>query len=133
MYNKATLIGYVGKDPQTLETKNGDIAKFSLATSTYWKDKSTGEKKQHTEWHSIVVTNPGLVKLVQNYVKKSDKLFIEGRIQTRKYEKEGQTHHISEIILTGYENKILIINNKEKQEPNHNIPPNNLNDDNIPF
>jgi single-strand DNA-binding protein len=89
--NKVILIGNVGTDPEIRNTNDGrEIASFSLATSESWKDKNSGEKKEKTEWHRLVVFSQGLVGIVKNYVKKGSKLYIEGQLQTRKWtDKDG--------------------------------------------
>ncbi len=101
--NKVILVGNVGKDPEVRSSASGtQFANFSLATSESWKDKETGEKQERTEWHNIVVIQSrerGLVDIVQQYVKKGMKLYIEGKIQTRKWEdKEGNTRYSTEIV-----------------------------------
>ena len=98
--NKVTLIGNLGKDPEIRSTQAGkEIASFSIATSESWTDKSTGEKKEKTEWHNIAVFNEGLVRVVKQYVKKGSKLYIEGQLQTRKWQdKDGQDRYTTEIV-----------------------------------
>jgi len=97
MVNKVILIGNVGKEPETKTFDGGgQIAKFSLATTEKWKDKQ-GNKKESTEWHNIVCSRPGLTKVVEQYVHKGDKLYIEGRIKTRTWEKDGKTHYATDI------------------------------------
>ena len=96
--NKVILIGNLGKDPEVRYLEGGIAnAKFPLATSETWKDKTTGEKKDRTEWHNIVLWR-GLAEVAEKYLKKGDKVFIEGRIQTRNYEKDGQKKYFTEII-----------------------------------
>ncbi len=101
MLNKVTLIGNVGQDPDIRSTDSGkEIATLSLATSERWKDKSSGEKKEKTEWHRIVVFNEGLVKIVKSYVKKGSRLYIEGALATRKWtDKDGVERYTTEILL----------------------------------
>jgi len=85
--NKVILIGNVGKDPEIRTFGNGGkVANFSIATSESWKDKRTGERKEKTDWHNISVFNDGLVGVIERYVKKGDKLYIEGKLQTRKWQ-----------------------------------------------
>lgn len=91
-------MGRLGKDPEVKTFDNGNqIAIFSLATSEYWKDKNTGEKKSKTEWHNVVVSG-GASKVVGEYVKKGDLLMVEGKLTTRSWEKDGQTNYITEVI-----------------------------------
>jgi len=97
--NKAILIGNLGKDPEVRHLESGvAVAKFSLATSESWKDKTTGERKEQTEWHNIVLWR-GLAEVAEKYLKKGDRVYIEGRITNRSYQdKEGNTKYISEIV-----------------------------------
>lgn len=112
--NKVILIGNVGKDPEVRTMNNGnEVALFSLATSEYWKDKASGEKKERTEWHRIVVYSQGLVNIVKNYVKKGTKLYLSGSIQTRKWvDAQGLDKHSTEIILQGYTAELQILDPK---------------------
>ena len=98
--NKVILVGNVGQDPEVRQFQNGgQVASFSLATSETWKDKNTGERKERTEWHRISVFSEGLVRVVQNYVKKGSKLYIEGQLETRKWQdKDGQDRYTTEIV-----------------------------------
>ncbi len=99
--NKVTLIGFVGQDPEIRATQYGrEIASFSLATTESWKDKSSGERKEKTEWHKIVVFSQGLTGIIKNYVKKGSKLYIEGSLVTRKWtDKNGVEKYTTEIVL----------------------------------
>ena len=110
--NKVILVGNVGKDPEIRTMNNGEkIALFSLATNEYWKDKTTGEKKEKTEWHRVVVYALGLVNVVENYVKKGTKLYLSGSIQNSKWvDKNGTNRQKTEIILRGYESELQILN-----------------------
>ena len=120
MLNKVILIGNTAQDPDIRSTNDGrELANFSLATTEYWKDKNTGEKKDKTEWHRIVVFNQGLVNLVKNYVKKGTKLYIEGQLQTRKWtDNNGVDKCTTEIVLQNFNSSLKIINKVEKQENN---------------
>ena len=102
--NKVILVGNVGQEPDIRATSNGkEIANIRLATSESWKDKLTGERKTKTEWHSIVVYNDGLVNVVKNYVTKGSKLYVEGALQTRKWQdKDGNDRYTTEIVLQGF-------------------------------
>jgi single-strand DNA-binding protein len=115
--NKVTLLGNVGKDPEIKTFQNGGkIANFSLATTERWKDKTTGEQKSETEWHNIVVKNEGLVGIVEKYVKKGSKLHIEGKIETREYEKDGAKKYITEIVLYPYSGEIVLLDGKPDEK-----------------
>ena len=102
--NKVILIGNVGKDPEVRSMGNGkEVASFGLATTDYWKDKTTGERRDKTEWHNIVVFSPGLINIIKNYVKKGSKLYIEGALQTRKWtDSNGTERRTTEVVLQGF-------------------------------
>ena len=102
--NKVILVGNVGRDPEIRTMSNGnDIATFSLATTDAWKDKTTHERKEKTEWHRIVVYSPGLANIVKTYVKKGTKLYIEGSLQTRKWVgNDGIEKYTTEVVLQGF-------------------------------
>jgi single-strand DNA-binding protein len=112
--NKVTLIGNLGKDPEFRSTNEGkEIATFSLATSESWKDRATGEKKEKTEWHRVVIFNDGLVNVVKNYVKKGSKLYIEGALQTRKWvDNAGVEKYTTEIVLQNFGSSLIMLDNK---------------------
>ena len=116
--NKVLLIGRLGGDPEIKQMVNGkSIARFSLATSNTWKDKNTGERKEKTEWHRVVIFNEGLVNVVQQYVKKGAQVYIEGQLTTRKWtdEKSGQDKYSTEIVLQGYNSTFTILSGKNNQ------------------
>ena len=110
--NKVLLIGRLGADPEIKQMVNGkSVARLSLATSQSWKDKSTGEKKEKTEWHRIVVFNEGLVNVVQQYLKKGAQIYVEGQLSTRKWkdEQSGQDKFSTEIIIQGYNSSLTML------------------------
>ena len=110
--NKALLIGRLGADPEIKQMVNGkSVARLSLATSQSWKDKNTGEKKEKTEWHRIVVFNEGLVNVVQQYLKKGAQIYVEGQISTRKWkdEQSDQDKYSTEIIIQGYNSSLTML------------------------
>ncbi len=111
--NKVILIGNVGKDPEIRTTQDGkEIASITLATSESWKDKMSGERKERTEWHRIVVFADGLVNIIKNYVKKGSKLYIEGSLQTRKWvDNSGVERYTTEISLQGFGAVLLMLDN----------------------
>ena len=144
--NKVLLIGRLGADPEIKQMVNGkSVARISLATSQSWKDKNTGEKKEKTEWHRIVVFNEGLVNVVQQYLKKGAQVYIEGQLSTRKWkdEQSGQDKYSTEILIQGYNSSLTMLgvgsqNNiatqDSKQSIENNSPANqNDMDDDIPF
>jgi single-strand DNA-binding protein len=109
--NKVILVGNVGQDPEIRSTQDGrEIANFSLATSESWKDKNTGEKKEKTEWHRVVVFSQGLTSIVKNYVKKGSKLYIEGSLQSRKWtDNQGVEKYATEVVLQNYNSTIQML------------------------
>lgn len=115
--NKVILIGNIGQEPEIRVNQNGqEIASFSLATSDSWKDKNSGEKKERTEWHRIVVFSQGLVGIVKNYLKKGSKVYLEGSLQTRKWtDKNGVEKYTTEIVLQNYSSILQILNQVEKE------------------
>ena len=128
--NKVTLIGNVGNDPEIRATQNGkEIASFSLATSESWRDKATGDKKEKTEWHRIVVFSDGLVGVIKNYVKKGSKLYIEGALQTRKWtDKENIERYSTEIVLQGFDASIIMLDGKTGGGSDSYAPPSSYDD-----
>ncbi|MBM3631089.1 MAG: single-stranded DNA-binding protein [Alphaproteobacteria bacterium] len=110
--NKVFLIGRLGADPEIKQMVNGkSVARLSLATSQSWKDKSSGEKKEKTEWHRIVVFNEGLVNVVQQYLKKGAQIYVEGQLATRKWKDEqtGQDKYSTEIVIQGYNSSLTML------------------------
>ena len=147
--NKVLLIGRLGADPEVKQMVNGkSVARLSLATSNTWKDKNTGERKEKTEWHRVVIFNEGLVNVVKQYVKKGAQVYIEGQLTTRKWtdEKSGQEKYSTEIVLQGFNSTFTILSGKNNQTssiggspetksslPNEDIVSSNDLDDEIPF
>ena len=147
--NKVLLIGRLGADPDIKQMVNGkSVARLSLATCNTWKDKNTGEKKEITEWHRVVIFNEGLVNVVQQYVKKGAQVYIEGQLTTRKWkdEKSGIDRYSTEIVLQGFNSAFKILSSKNNQAenvinndtsksslPNDEVVPSNDLDDEIPF
>ncbi len=110
--NKVLLIGRLGADPEIKEMVNGkSVARLSLATSQSWKDKNSGEKKEKTEWHRIVVFNEGLVNVVKQYLKKGAQIYVEGQISTRKWKDEstGQDKYSTEVVIQGYNSSLTML------------------------
>jgi single-strand DNA-binding protein len=119
--NKVLLIGRLGADPEIKQMVNGkSVARLSIATSQTWKDKSTGEKKEKTEWHRIVIFSEGLVNVVQQYVKKGAQVYIEGQLTTRKWkdEKSGMDRYSTEVVLQGFNSSFKILSSKNNQIEN---------------
>jgi len=142
--NKVILVGNVGSDPEIRNTQDGrEIASFSLATSESWKDKNSGEKKDKTEWHRIVVFSQGLIGIIKNYIKKGSKVYIEGSLQTRKWtDNQGIEKYTTEIVLQNYSSTLQILDNRDRQQASSDYQvnsnkPNQIaiedSDDEIPF
>ena len=112
--NKVVLIGNLGRDPEFRSTNEGkEIATFSIATSDSWKDRLTGEKKEKTEWHRIVIFNEALVRVIKNYVKKGSKIYLEGSLQTRKWvDSSGQEKYSTEIVLQNFNANLILLDTK---------------------
>lgn len=112
--NKVTLIGNLGKDPEVRSMQNGkSVANFSLATTESWKDRTTGERRDKTEWHNIVVFSEGLVRVAQSYLKKGSKIYIEGQLQTRKWQDQnGADRYTTEIVLQNYNSTLIMLDGR---------------------
>ena len=147
--NKVMLIGNLGADPVIRQTQDGKrLAQLSLATSESWKDKATGEKKEKTSWHRIVIFNDGLAGVVENYVKKGSKIFVEGQLQTRKFtDQDGNEKYTTEVVLGNYNGTLTMLDSRGgntesmgaidsdvNQDMSSSQPPADLDiDDEIPF
>ncbi|MAI28864.1 MAG: single-stranded DNA-binding protein [Rickettsiales bacterium] len=116
--NKVILLGRLGADPEIRVSQEGNkIARFSVATSETWKDKSTSEKKDRTEWHKIVIFSPGLSEIAEKYLKKGSLIYIEGQLRNRKYtDQSGMEKNISEIVLQGYNTTLTMIDNRNNSD-----------------
>ena len=123
--NKVILLGNLGQDPDVRTMQNGKkVCTFSIATSDSWKDKETGEKKEKTEWHRVVGFNEGLVGVIENYVKKGSKLYVEGSLQTRKWtDDSGTEKYTTEIVIQGYGGRIDMIGSKGNNQEIPNDEP----------
>ncbi len=109
--NKVILIGNLGRDPEIRSMPNGDrIANLSIATSENWRDKSSGERKEKTEWHRVVIFNDNIVKVVENYVKKGSTVYIEGQLQTRKWtDQQGVEKYSTEIVVGRFKGELTML------------------------
>ena len=135
--NKVQLIGRLGADPEIKQMVNGkNVARLSIATSQSWKDKNSGEKKEKTEWHRIVIFNEGLVNVVQQYLKKGANVYVEGQLTTRKWKDEssGQDKYSTEIVLQGYNSSLTMLDSRNKNENSNLVSENKSalpNEDNV--
>jgi len=112
--NKVILVGNVGADPEIRRTQDGrPIANLRIATSESWRDKNSGERKEKTEWHRVVVFNEGLCKVIEQYVKKGAKLYIEGALQTRKWtDQSGVEKYSTEVVLQGFNSTLQMLDSR---------------------
>ena len=112
--NKVILVGNLGRDPEIRSMPNGDrIANLSIATSETWRDKSSGERKEKTEWHRVVIFNDNIVKVVENYVKKGSTVYIEGALQTRKWtDQQGVEKYSTEIVVSRFKGELTMLGGK---------------------
>lgn len=144
--NKVTIIGNVGRDPEFRDvTTDQRVANLSIATTESWKDRNSGEKKERTEWHRVTVWNDGLVGVIEKFVKKGSRLYIEGQMQTRKWtDKDGIDRYTTEVVLSGFDAKLILLGegggSRGASDPNDNAsrPGNDVRgrepiDDQIPF
>jgi single-strand DNA-binding protein len=112
--NKVMLIGNLGRDPEIRQTQDGrPIANISVATSESWKDKTTGETRERTEWHRVVIFNENLAKIAEQYLKKGAKVFLEGSLQTRKWQdRDGQDRYTTEVVLQGFGCQLIMLGDR---------------------
>lgn len=116
--NKVILVGNCGRDPEIRSTQDGkEIAHLAIATSESWKDRNTGDRKEKTEWHRVVVFSEGLITVIKNYVRKGAKLYIEGQLQTRKWtDQSGAEKYSTEIVLQGFNSSMTILDSPQREE-----------------
>lgn len=109
--NKVILVGNLGADPEIRTFQNGGrVANLNVATSESWKDKTTGEKKEKTQWHRVVINNEGLVGIAERYLKKGAKVYLEGQLETRKYtDKDGAEKYTTEVVLRGFNSALTML------------------------
>ena len=109
--NKVILVGNLGKDPEIRRTQDGrPIANLSVATSESWRDKATGERKEKTEWHRVVIFNEGLCRIAEQYLKKGSKVYLEGQLQTRKWQDQsGQDKYTTEVVLQNFNSNLTML------------------------
>lgn len=139
--NRVMLIGNLGKDAEIRTMQSGDkVASFSIATSESWKDKATGERKTKTEWHRISVFNQGIVKVVENYVRKGSKVYVEGQLETRKWtDNSGVEKYSTEVVLRPFRGELTMLDSKGSSEQSdghiapQTAPASDFDDSDIPF
>ncbi len=113
--NKVILIGNLGRDPEVRSFQNGGkVCNLRIATSETWKDKNTGERREKTEWHSVAIFQEGLVRIAEQYLKKGSKVYIEGQLQTRKWQDQsGQDRYSTEVVLQGYNGTLTMLDGRD--------------------
>ena len=113
--NKVMRVGNLGADPDIRQTKDGrPIANLSIATGESWKDKNTGERREKTEWHRVVIFSEGLAKIAEQYLRKGSKVYIEGQLQTRKWQDQnGQDKYTTEVVLQGYSSNLTMLDSRQ--------------------
>ena len=150
--NKVILVGNLGRDPEIRAMQNGDkVVQLSIATSDRWKDKTSGEQRERTEWHRVVIFNDGIGRIAEQYLKKGSTVYIEGQLQTRKWtDQSGQEKYTTEIVLQRYRGELTLLGSRSNSEATNEtqsdeISQNNkkpddvltnddiINDDDIPF
>lgn len=116
--NKVILVGNLGRDPEVRHTQDGKpIVNLSVATSETWRDRNTGERKERTEWHRVVIFNEGLAKVAEQYLKKGSTVYIEGQLQTRKYtDKDGVEKYSTEVVLQGFNSTLTMLGGRPGSE-----------------
>ena len=112
--NKVILIGNLGRDPEVRRLNSGEpVVNFGLATSESWRDKASGERKERTEWHNVVIFNENLAKIAEQYLKKGSKVYLEGQLQTRKYtDKNGAERQTTEVVLQRYRGELTLLDSR---------------------
>ena len=134
--NKAIIVGNLGRDPELRRMNNGDqVCNLSVATSERWKDKQSGEQKEKTEWHRVVIFNPHLCEVAEKYLSKGSMVYLEGSIQTRKWQDQsGQDKYSTEIVLQRFRGELQIVGGDKKEEkPDYQAPLDDPDDSEIPF
>ena len=117
--NKVTLVGNLGRDPEIRAMQNGDkIVQLSVATSDRWKDKNTGEQRERTEWHRVVIFNDALGKIAEQYLKKGNTVYLEGQLQTRKWtdQQSGQEKYTTEVVLQRYRGELTLLGSRSENQ-----------------
>ena len=114
--NKVILVGNLGKDPEVRQTQDGrPIVNLNLATSENWRDKTTGERREKTEWHRVVIFSEGLARVAEQYLKKGSKVYVEGQLQTRKWQdKDGQERYTTEVVLQNFNSALVMLDGRRE-------------------
>lgn len=128
--NKVILVGNLGADPEVRSTKDGrPVVTLSVATSENWKDKNTGERREKTEWHRVVMFSEGLCRIAEQYLKKGSKVYLEGQLQTRKWQDDnGNDRYSTEVVLQGFNSTLTMLDSRNSGERTNNMDENMGND-----
>ena len=122
--NKVTLVGNLGRDPEVRAMQNGDkIVQLSIATSDRWKDKNSGEQRERTEWHRVVIFNDALGKIAEQYLKKGSTVYLEGQLQTRKWtdQQSGQEKYTTEVVLQRYRGELTLLGSRSENQISNDL------------
>lgn len=116
--NKATILGYLGKDPEIRTLENGKVATLSVATSDSWIDKQSGDKKTNTDWHRVEIYADGLVEIAEKYLKKGSRVYLEGQMRTRKWtDDKGSDHYTTSVVLQPFKGELTLLDAPKQEEP----------------
>lgn len=131
--NKVILIGNLGADPEikSLGSSGDEVCNLSIATSESWNDKASGERKDRTQWHRVVIFNPNLIKVAKSYLKKGSKIYIEGALENRSWDKDGVKQYATEVVLRPYRGEITMLDSRGGSSDN--APEPQASEDDIPF
>ena len=133
--NKVTLVGNLGRDPEIRAMQNGDkIVQLSIATSDRWKDKNSGEQRERTEWHRVVIFNDALGKIAEQYLKKGSTVYLEGQLQTRKWtdQQSGQDKYTTEVVLQRYRGELTLLGSRPDNQINNDYNNSEINQSSEP-
>ncbi len=115
--NKVILVGNLGRDPEIRSTQDGNkVANLSLATSDTWRDKNSGERREKSEWHKIVIWDERLVELAEKYLRRGSKVYLEGQLQTRKWQQDGQDRYATEVVLNRFRSTLTMLDSKPQEQ-----------------
>ena len=130
--NKVILVGNLGRDPEIRAMQNGDkVVQLSIATSDRWKDKTSGEQRERTEWHRVVIFNDGIGRIAEQYLKKGSTVYIEGQLQTRKWtDQSGQEKYTTEIVLQRYRGELTLLGSRSNSEATNETQSDEINQNN---
>jgi single-strand DNA-binding protein len=122
--NKVILVGNLGRDPEVKRLNSGDpVVNLSVATSENWRDKASGERKERTEWHRVVIYNENLAKVAEQYLRKGSKVYLEGQLQTRKYtDQQGNEKYSTEVVLTRFRGELVLLDRAEGGDRPERVP-----------